>query len=90
MDKCAKTIKIEHDNYTAEIRRNSFPETSSEPYFEDYNVSFITTIQNQKIKATFYLEWDNSIIPPELNLSFLVCRASGKRSKSKMKITKWN
>ena len=62
-DKYSKTINIVNDTNIIEITRNCF---TSEPYFEDYYVSFSTIIQNQKVKSRFYLEWKNNNINTEL------------------------
>ncbi len=64
-NKYNKTIKIENDTISVEIRRNCFPH-SSMPYFEDYHINFITTIKNEKIISSFYLEWKDNDMNTEL------------------------
>jgi hypothetical protein len=36
------------------------------PYFEDYHINFITTIKNEKIISSFYLEWKDNDMNTEL------------------------
>ena len=84
-DKCNKTIKVENDASIIEIRRNCF----AQPYFEDYRVIFVTTIENQKIYATFYLEWKNN----DRNTELIAANTewnhlTGKQSKREVRIRK--
>ncbi len=84
-DKCNKTIKVENDGSIIEIRRNCF----TQPYFEDYRVTFVTTIENQKVYATFYLEWKSNDRNTELiPANTLWNPLTGKHSKREVKIRK--
>ena len=64
-NKYNKTINIENNNSVIKISRNCFTDVSM-PYFEDYTVSFMTIIQNEKVHSRFYLEWKNNDITREL------------------------
>lgn len=57
-EQCKKNVEIDDETVNAVIYRNCFPKTQLMPYFEDYQVIFTTTIDNQKIFALFYLEWN--------------------------------
>ena len=58
-ERCGKKIEVERDTMHVTIRRNSFAETDTKPYFEDYHIFFKGTIENEEVWSDFYLEWRN-------------------------------
>jgi hypothetical protein len=62
-DKKDKTFVIDNESNHIEITRHCF---AGETYFEDYSISFKTTIQNKTIYSRFYLEWKNNDITTHL------------------------
>jgi hypothetical protein len=57
-----KTIYFDNDQMKGDISKKFW----TNPYLEEYHVNIETTIQNQKIRSTFYLEWKNNDMNTEL------------------------
>jgi len=84
-DKMNRTIKINIDTTSLELRRNCFPgRTSTEDYYEDYHVTCVMIIENQILHSAFYLEWNST----NTALQLAVCNKKIKINKCKQETKK--
>ena len=66
-DKTNRNVNYANYNYGINIQKRCFHNgTNSNDYYEDYFVQFTGIIQNKKINAAFYIEWENKIHESEL------------------------